>query len=519
MEAQALRRDRPRRPPGPGLAEHPLLRGCSGHVMRRIASITDEVRVLAGDVLVQQGQPAFWFFLIDDGHADVVRNGQQWQALGPGGHFGEVALIGRGWQPATVQARTDMTLFVMGSQRFLPLVADVRRLRSALEAAVAGQSPLVDLARAERSARVRAVAAPTPTRPEPTRPLSVLRAPLPATPRARPARRVLARRAWIFAVVLIAMALPASAAYHPNVVSVGPGPTFDVAGDITISGVPVHPARGRYLLTSVRTQRPTLLGLGLTVIRGESSILPPARAAADTVRSGDPVSSDTDAFRRSRVLAAAAAARAVGLPVTLHGTGARIAHLVPGLLGSLDVRVGDVIVAVDGRPVSTAQDVGPALAVQPPGSPFRLTLERDGRRVHVDLVTAALEGGVGGLAGTTLDTRNMAVDLPFTVSFRDRPIVGPSAGLVYALAMADMLSGTDRVRGRTIAATGEIDPLGTVMPVRFSAEKAGAARRGGAQLFLVPAADARVASGHGVRIQGVVSLEDALRQIAAGDPN
>jgi PDZ domain-containing protein len=49
------------------------------------------------------------------------------------------------------------------------------------------------------------------------------------------------------------------------------------------------------------------------------------------------------------------------------------------------------------------------------------------------------------------------VDLPFQVRFSERPdVAGPSAGLAYALAIADLLDQGDYARGRTVAATGTI---------------------------------------------------------------
>src|SRR5437868_15010505 len=104
------------------LASHPLLARCSFGVVRRVASVADEVSFVAGDVLAEQGRSPEWFFLVESGEAEVVRDGRRLGLLGPGDHYGEVPLLGRGFHPVTVRARTAMTAFVIGSQRFLPLV-------------------------------------------------------------------------------------------------------------------------------------------------------------------------------------------------------------------------------------------------------------------------------------------------------------------------------------------------------------------------------------------------------------
>src|SRR5690348_1913990 len=128
------------------LRSHPLLARWPLGALRRLASVADEITVAPGDALTEQGRAAAWFFLIHSGEAEVVRDGVRLTVLGPGEHFGEVALLGRGMQPATVRALTPMTLSVVGCQRFLPLVDDVRCLRRDMEAALARQALLVEQA-------------------------------------------------------------------------------------------------------------------------------------------------------------------------------------------------------------------------------------------------------------------------------------------------------------------------------------------------------------------------------------
>lgn len=102
------------------------------------------------------------------------------------------------------------------------------------------------------------------------------------------------------------------------------------------------------------------------------------------------------------------------------------------------------------------------------------------------------------------------------VRFASRDIVGPSAGLVYALALADMLEPGDLAAHRVIAATGELTPEGLVRPVGFVPIKAAVARRGQATLFLVPVGQDGLARASTVRAQEVASFADAFRQLKAG---
>ena len=103
-----------------------------------IAQWTDEVSVPEGHELATQGQFAHEFFLIEEGSAEVTKNGERIAELGPGEFFGEIGLLETDRRTASVVATTPMRLIVMFQREFkqmekqMPAVAD--RLRSAIRA-------------------------------------------------------------------------------------------------------------------------------------------------------------------------------------------------------------------------------------------------------------------------------------------------------------------------------------------------------------------------------------------------
>lgn len=100
------------------------------------------------------------------------------------------------------------------------------------------------------------------------------------------------------------------------------------------------------------------------------------------------------------------------------------------------------------------------------------------------------------------------------VRFRDRRLSGPSAGLVYALLLADITRQVDVPRGRVIAATGILEHDGQVLPVGFVAIKGQVAQRADADLFVVPTAQG--AGSQGTPVVAVATFDDALRALAGG---
>jgi CRP-like cAMP-binding protein len=107
------------------LAQVRLFSACNKKELGLIGRASDEIQVPAGKVLCEQGKPGFEFYLILDGEATVKRNGKKIASLGPGGSFGELALLTRLPRNATVEAATPMELLVLGQREFSGLLDEV----------------------------------------------------------------------------------------------------------------------------------------------------------------------------------------------------------------------------------------------------------------------------------------------------------------------------------------------------------------------------------------------------------
>ncbi|MGF2947239.1 S16 family serine protease, partial [Mycobacterium sp. Lab-001] len=102
---------------------------------------------------------------------------------------------------------------------------------------------------------------------------------------------------------------------------------------------------------------------------------------------------------------------------------------------------------------------------------------------------------------------------PFEVTFNLANIGGPSAGLMFSLAVVDKLT-TGELAGSTfIAGTGTISIDGKVGPIGGITHKMVAAKAAGATVFLVPAKNCYEASSDnstGMRLVKVDTLSDAV---------
>jgi CRP-like cAMP-binding protein len=95
------------------LSRVPLLSGLDSKQLNALARSFTERAFPAGTVVVKEGdERGIGFFVIADGEARVTRKGEELDTLGPGDHFGEIALIGDRVRTATVTAETDLQTFV-----------------------------------------------------------------------------------------------------------------------------------------------------------------------------------------------------------------------------------------------------------------------------------------------------------------------------------------------------------------------------------------------------------------------
>jgi MFS family permease len=100
----------------------PMLQPLPLPAIEQLARGLEPVNVSARQVVIHQGDPGDRFYLIEKGRADVVGDGRLVTTLGPGEGFGEIALLRRVRRTATVQAATDLKLYALRCNRFLPVV-------------------------------------------------------------------------------------------------------------------------------------------------------------------------------------------------------------------------------------------------------------------------------------------------------------------------------------------------------------------------------------------------------------
>jgi Lon-like protease len=295
--------------------------------------------------------------------------------------------------------------------------------------------------------------------------------------------------------------------------SIGPGPARDVAPLIRIRGEPVFQSSGHFVMTSVHVQQVTPFGALLAwldpseAVVGRSTLYAPGETDRQEQRRAI---SEMD---QSKLDAAYVVLRHLfGYPKD-HGDGVLIESVVPGCAADGELYPGDVVRSIDGTPVATVAAASRSIRSAASGSTLVFDVTVDGEPQVVHLVRRPCGGSKQPLVGVS-----MIPNFPFSISISSGDVGGPSAGLMWAVTMYDLLTAGDLTGGRTIAGTGVIEPNGRVDPIGGIAEKIVAARDAGADVLLLPRgnlAEARAAGVGGIRLVPVGSFAQALSWLRA----
>jgi PDZ domain-containing protein len=307
-----------------------------------------------------------------------------------------------------------------------------------------------------------------------------------------------------------------------------PGPVTDTLGApagkslITITGHSTRSTDGKiYLVTVGEIGGPGKdLELG-DVVQGwwkksdavvpTSVLYPPSETAQQATQQ------DAEDMSQSQDSAKVAALRYLGYTLT---SGADVVGFSSGAPAAKVLKIGDVIVSIDGKPTATVQAVSTQIGTHKPGDVVPMSISRNGTplTLQVPLETSAGTDGKPKIGVTVSDSYAK----PFQIDIGLSGVGGPSAGMAFALGIIDKLGSQDLTGGKTVAGTGTIDDNGNVGAIGGVAQKMQGARAAGATVFLVPkgnCGDALKSVPAGLRLVSVTTLSgavQALENLAAG---
>jgi PDZ domain-containing protein len=284
-----------------------------------------------------------------------------------------------------------------------------------------------------------------------------------------------------------------------------------------------HPAAGLFLLTTVVSQTPITAGQWLFgQVSPIINLVPPERIVPADRTVQEEALRNFRMLDESQIAAIAVGLQLAGYDVEITGLGARVLSILPDSPASLLLQPGDVIVGLNGQSIEAAAEVGARLAMADAPDSVLVQLEREGKPVALTVpLMAPSEPGQPPRIGILIEDAGFVTELPFPVQINPQKIVGgPSAGLMFALTVYNLVTPEDLTGSRIIAGTGTISPDGTVGPIGGVRQKVAGAEFAGAEYFLAPPEnyDDAQAVARRITVVKVASAEEAIRFLRSLPP-
>jgi PDZ domain-containing protein len=329
----------------------------------------------------------------------------------------------------------------------------------------------------------------------------------------RPSRTTM----FVIGGVAIAAVLLASSWITVPFYGVGPGPAREVTPLISFEGPERHDPAGKLIMTTVRVRHLTpitALAAWLdpeVTVAAESLIYPPGL---------DPVEESRISFSQMDQSKIDATAVVLGLLANYpddHGAGALIESTSERCPADGHLFPGDVVTAIDDEPIDSKAEASRIIARTPEGTDLTFALDVDGASEEAVFARErCIEGDAGVFVGVVmLDT------FPFPVQIASGDVGGPSAGLMWAIGLYELLTPGDLTQGRVVAGTGTLGLDGSVGGIGSVVDKVLGAEHAGANIFLVPKANAQELAGidtGSMEVVPVATLDDAIGALEGTSP-
>lgn len=312
-------------------------------------------------------------------------------------------------------------------------------------------------------------------------------------------------------------------------VLLSPGPAYNTIGQIdgqefiSISGAQTYPTEGALFMTTVSEFGGPTEGIDLFqavwgLVDPDQEVAPREMFYDEQVSEEENRLQNAEAFSSSQTYAVGAALKYLDLPVSKNVVIASITQGAPAL-GLL--KAGDIVVAVDGLETKTPKEVAQSVQKNPAGTVVTFTLIREGNEINVPVKSASRPDdssteeneSLKPYVGIGLDMQYVA---DFNVDFAQTNIGGPSAGMMFSLAIIDKLTPGALTDGIKIAGTGTIDGDGNVGPIGGISRKLVGAKDAGTELFIAPIENCNEVVGkipNGLTVVPVATLTQAVQAI------
>ncbi|AMR06076.1 SepM family pheromone-processing serine protease [Bacillus thuringiensis] len=172
--------------------------------------------------------------------------------------------------------------------------------------------------------------------------------------------------------------------------------------------------------------------------------------------------------------------------VSFENKGVLVTGVAKGMPSEGKLKLGDVIVAVDGKTFEKMEQFIEYMTGKKEGDAVNIEYKRNGKQLKENLNLKTIPNGNGrvGIGVSIVTERELVVDPKVKIDSHE--IGGPSAGLMFTLEIYNQLVEDDLTKGHEIAGTGTINEKGEVGVIGGIQQKVVAASDAGAEVFFAP---------------------------------
>lgn len=281
--------------------------------------------------------------------------------------------------------------------------------------------------------------------------------------------------------ILLAALVAAVVTYIPTPFYLeAPGKADDVGTILSIESSPTYPSKGKFILPTVVSEPATLLYCIYGLLDPEATL----RSAPHGPQAQTGDSDSSGQMELSQQLSTLVALQELGYDLKPKLLGLRVVALEQSSPNHSQIFPGDILTAAEGNHLESVMQLRTALDQLGNQGAIPLEIQREGKKLEVLGSTYSPRGRP--VLGLNLRPVYEPFKFPVKVNFHSGNTSGASGGLVFALAIYDLLTPEDLTQGRIIAATGTLDSNGEVGPIEGLEMKLKGAQRVGATIALVP---------------------------------
>lgn len=176
--------------------------------------------------------------------------------------------------------------------------------------------------------------------------------------------------------------------------------------------------------------------------------------------------------------------KAAGKEIKLNYLGVYVLQVAKDSTFKGILNIADTVTGVNDKTFESSEELVKYVNSQTLGDTVKVTYEEDGETKTATGKIIKLENGKNGIGISLVDRTEVNSNIP--IEFSTEGIGGPSAGLMFSLAIYTQLANPDLRDGRVIAGTGSIDREGKVGDIGGIDKKVVSAAKAGSTIFFAP---------------------------------